>query len=77
MIAGAAAGAGANAASAVISQIIIRIFTGTFNPTYNKENRRRMRYVQKKYALAYQSSSAGGNSATIIEEIGIKYAINF
>jgi hypothetical protein len=70
MLAGAAVAAGGNAASAVISQIIIRIFTGTFNPAYKKVDKRRMRYIQKKFALAYQSGSSSDDSAAVIASIG-------
>lgn len=70
MLAGAAVAAGGSAVSTVISQVIIRIFTGTFNPAYKKEDRRKMRYIQKKYALAYQSTSGGDDSAAVISSIG-------
>ena len=70
MLAGAAVAAGGSAMSTVVSQIIIRILSGTFNPSYSKEDRRRMRYIQKKYALAYQSESGGDDSTAVISSIG-------
>lgn len=75
MLAGAAVTAGGNAASAVISHIIIRYLTGTFNPAYKKEDRRRIRYIQKKYALAYQSETASDDPAAIIASAGMKLCV--
>ena len=70
MIAGAALSATNSAASAVVSQMVIRWFLGTFNPAYNKMSRRKMRYIQKKYMLAYQTSESGDDPRAIIASIG-------
>jgi hypothetical protein len=70
MLAGAAVTVGGSAISTVISQVIIRIFNGTYNPAYKKEDRRKMRYIQKKYALAYQTTNGGDDSAAVISTIG-------
>ena len=47
-------------AAAVSGKLASAAFTaimfGSFNPTYKKENQKRMRYIQSKYARAY----AGG-----------------
>lgn len=78
MIAGAAVAATNSAASAVVSQMVIRLFAGNFNPAYKKVPRRKMRYIQMKYMLAYQSSESGDDPRAIIGGIGtsrhVKYA---
>lgn len=70
MLAGAAVAATNSAASAVVSQMVIRLFAGNFNPAYKKVPRRKMRYIQMKYMLAYQSSESGDDPRAIIGGIG-------
>jgi hypothetical protein len=75
MLAGAAITATGSAASTVVSQVIIRLLTGTFNPNYKKNDRRRMRYIQKKYAAAYRDSTSADDSTAIISAIGIIFVL--
>ena len=70
MLAGAAVSATNSAASAVVSQMVIRLFAGNFNPAYKKVPRRKMRYIQMKYMLAYQSNESGDDPRAIIGGIG-------
>ena len=70
MIAAAAVNVGGTVASTLATQIIIRIMNGNFNPNYKKEDRRRMKYIQKKYALSYQSGISGEEADVVIANIG-------
>lgn len=60
---GAASGVG-RVAGAALSAIVF----GSFNPGYKKENQRRMRYIQSKYAKAY-AGGAVDDYDTIIKRI--------
>ena len=64
--------AASSAAGGLASKMILNYFTG-INPTYNKESRRRMRYIQQKYAYAYGSGVHGEDACSIIQQIGNKY----
>ena len=68
---GAASAAGtvaASAGSAAFSRIAGEIF-GSFNPKYKKLDRKRMRYIQSKYAIAYRGN--GDNDCNeVITSIG-------
>ena len=70
MIAAAVAQTASSTASQVFSNVLLSIVLGNFNPNYSKENRRRMRYIQQKYALAYDGGQAGEDQFAIIEKIG-------
>lgn len=70
MLTGAAVAASSNAVSSLASQVILRILMGSFNPNYKKEDRRKMRYIQRKYSLAYQSGSSGDDPTSVISNIG-------
>ncbi len=67
-----AGSAASSAASSAFSHVLISILTGSFNPEYNKENRKRMRYIQQKYSLAYDGGQAGEDPCAIIQKIGKK-----
>lgn len=49
---GMASGA-ASSAGSMLEQAATALFFGSFNPKYKKEDRKRMRYIQAKYAQAY------------------------
>lgn len=42
-----------------------------FNPNYNKEDRKRMRYIQNKYAQAYSDSNEDAN--VVIASVGSSF----
>lgn len=75
MIAAAATSTASNVAGAAFSQVLMSIVMGNFNPEYNKEARKRMRYIQQKYSLAYEGGKAGEDPCGIISKIGIKFYI--
>jgi hypothetical protein len=65
LISGAAKGAGYTiASSAVLSYLM-----GTYNPHYKKQDRKRMRYIQRKYAMAYGGGVTGEDAGAIIHQI--------
>jgi hypothetical protein len=72
MLASAALSTTSSVASTVFSQVLNSIVAAynNYNPTYNKEARRRMRYIQHKYALAYGESSGDEDPAATIQKIG-------
>lgn len=70
MIAAATTSAASSAASSVFSQVLVSILFGNFNPEYNREARRRMRYIQQKFAMAY-SSSATEDANSVIHSIDV------
>lgn len=59
---------GAASAAGVAGTIVADLFFGGFNPNYSKEDRRRMRYIQLKYAQAYCTGETGEPN-TIISDI--------
>lgn len=73
---GATAGVGmvthaaSSAAGGLASKMILNYFTG-INPPYNKESRRRMRYIQQKYAQAYGAGVHGEDACSVIQQIGM------
>lgn len=73
---GATAGVGmvthaaSSAAGGLASKMILSYFTG-INPPYNKESRRRMRYIQQKYAQAYGAGVHGEDACSVIQQIGM------
>ena len=68
--AASATSAVSSAASSAFSNVLMSIIMGSFNPDYNKENRKRMRYIQQKYSLAYDGGQAGEDPCAIIQKIG-------
>lgn len=83
-VASSAGSAVASAATSVISGVLFgsklitfnsfiltQINVIGFNPNYNKEDRRRMRYIQLKYAQAYDEG-ASGDPNTVISNIGLQ-----
>lgn len=72
MIASAALSTTSSVASTVFSQVLNSIVAAynNYNPAYNKEARRRMRYIQHKYALAYGETSGDEDPAATIQKIG-------
>ena len=73
MIASGGVSAAGSASSAVASHLISAILTGNFNPEYNKLHRKKMRYIQQKYALAYGGGQGGEDPYAIIQKIGSFY----
>jgi hypothetical protein len=69
-VASGATSAASSAASSAFSQLMMSIVLGSYNPDYNKENRKRMRYIQHKYSLAYEGGQAGEDPCAIIQKIG-------
>jgi hypothetical protein len=70
MIAAAAASSASSLAGSAFSKVLMSILLGNFNPEYNRESRRRMRYIQQKYSLAYEGGKAGEDPCAIIQQIG-------
>lgn len=74
MIAGTIATAASSTASSLagnaFSQVLLSIVMGNFNPEYNREARKRMRYIQQKYSLAYEGGQNGEDPCSIISKIG-------
>ena len=52
----------------------VHVLFADFNPNYKKEDRKRMRYIQGKYAQAYGDSSDDPNS--VIAAIGTLFLSN-
>lgn len=71
MIASVGSGVAQGMAKTAAAEIVMNAIFGNFNPTYNKESRRRMRYIQQKYALAYGPPGAAADAGTIIKDIGL------
>ncbi len=65
-----AATAVSSAATTAFSKVLMYILLGSYNPDYNKENRKRMRYIQQKYSLAYDGGQADDDPCAIIKKIG-------
>lgn len=70
MLALAATHTMSSAASSAFSIVLTSLLQGTFNPDYNKEARKRMRYIQQKYSIAYEGGKAGEDPSNIIKAIG-------
>ncbi len=70
-VASGATSAASSAASSALSQVVMNVVLGSYNPDYNKENRKRMRYIQHKYSLAYDGGQVGEDPCAIIQKIGI------
>jgi hypothetical protein len=70
MIAAAATSTVSSMAGSAFSQILLSIVLGNFNPEYNKESRKRMRYIQQKYSIAYEGGQSGEDPCSIIAKIG-------
>ena len=51
----------------MVKAVITTLFYGSFNPEYKKMDQKRMRYIQKKYSLAY--GSAGVDASEIVSRI--------
>ena len=54
-------------AGSMVTKKVLNVVFGNFNPEYSKEDQRRMRYIQSKYAMAY-AESGGDEPNTVITE---------
>jgi len=72
MLAHAALSTASSVSSTIFSQVLNSIVQAynNYNPNYNKEARRRMRYIQHKYALAYAEGSMDEDPSATIQKIG-------
>ena len=54
-----------SAVSSGIAAFVSGVIFGSYNPSYNKEDRRRIRYIQLKYAQAYGGNESNEPNAVI------------
>lgn len=66
MVEGAAASAVAASASTAMANVVTHYWLGgNFNPSWKKEDQKRMRYLQQKYALAYGDLLSGAGNENV------------
>ena len=61
----------ASSVSRTVVNVASGLIFGSYNPVYKKKDRRRMRYIQQKYAQAY-SAGVLEDPTTIITRIGLR-----
>ena len=59
-----------SAGKAVAMQVAMSFLNRSYNPKYKKSDRKKMRYIQQKYASAYEGGSNGEDPCAIIKAIG-------
>ena len=60
--------AGGDSVGKMVASSIYSSIFGGFNPDYSKDNQKRMRYIQAKYAMAYGAAGGDDPNAIIAEQ---------